>query len=156
MIKAIGTHIKVNNFEKSLKFYTLLGFTKVFEYGPDKSVKEDYNGIVFEHGGGKIEIADGHRAVKPEIFKQTVPSSKISLMIETDDIEDIISRCSVNGIELAVGPRHYYWGKLEVVVKDPDGTVLVFTMPYDKETSERLNADEKWSNPTTIPSLKAA
>lgn len=150
MIKAIGTHIKVNNFEKSLKFYTSLGFTKVFEYGPTKQVKEDYSGAVFEHGGGKIEIADGHRAVKPEVFKQVVPSSKISLMIETDDIEDIIKKCEKAGINLAVDPRHYYWGKLETVIKDPDGTILVFTMPYNELVAKRINADEKWSNVQAI------
>lgn len=150
MIKTIGTHIKVIDFEKSLKFYTLLGFTKVFEYGPTKQVKEDYSGAVFEHGGGKIEIADGHRAVKPEIFKQVVPSSKISLMIETDSIEDIINICIENGIDIAVGPRHYYWGKLEVVVKDPDGTILVFTMPYDEIVAKKISADEKWSSPQAL------
>lgn len=147
MIKAIGTHIKVKNFAHSLKFYKALGFTKTFEYGPNKKVKEDYNGAVFEHNGCKLEIADGHRAVKPSVFNQKVASSKISLMIHVDDIEDIIRRCRKNKIELAVGPRHFYWGTLELVIKDPDGTVLVVITPYTSSVANRIRADETWAYP---------
>lgn len=46
-----------------------------------------------------------------------------------------------------MGPRHYYWGKLEVVIKDPDGTVLVFTQPYSEEAARVLKADETWGKP---------
>ena len=155
MIKGIGTHIKVADFEASRKFYEALGFEKSFEMGPKIpfkkdatgnliSVPEDYQAIDFVYGGCKLEIADGHRAVKPEVFKEKVTSSKISLMIPVDSLEDIIDRCKNNGIELAVGPRHYYWGTLELVVKDPDGVVLVFIQPYDEETAKKLNADESF------------
>ena len=148
MIKSIGTHIKVSDFQASIKFYETLGFQKVFEYGPDKEVKEEYNGKVYEAGGGcKLEIADGHRAVKPEVFKQKVESSKISLMVNVDSVAEIIEKCSQNGISLAVGARHYYWGTLEVVVKDPDGVVLVFISPYSEEEAKKVNADETWATP---------
>src|SRR3989344_2260920 len=108
MIKNAGVHIKVNNYEKSLKFYTSLGFIKVFEYGPGKSVEEKYRGAVFEHGGCKLEIADGHRAVKPEVFKEQVKSSKISLMVYVDTLEEILKKCKKNKINSAVPTRHYY------------------------------------------------
>ena len=144
MIKAIGTHIKVSDFAKSLAFYKALGFKKVFEYGPDKEVKEAYNGVDFEHNDCVLEIADGHRGVKPEVFNQMVTSSKISLMITVDKIQDIIEKCKQNNIPLAVEPRHYYWGKLEVVVKDPDGTVLVFVQPYNEEDAKAVNASEEF------------
>ena len=146
MIKTIGTHIKVNNFKKSLKFYSCLGFTKVFEYGPDKSVKEDYNGAVFEQNGCKLEIADGHRAVKPQVFKEKVQSSKISLMFAVDTLSEIIKLCKKYKIEIAVKPRHYYWGTLELVIKDPDGLVLVFVAPYSIDEALKIKADESWSN----------
>ena len=104
MIKGIGTHIKVADFEASRKFYEALGFEKSFEMGPKIpfkkdatgnliSVPEDYQAIDFVYGGCKLEIADGHRAVKPEVFKEKVTSSKISLMIPVDSLEDIIDRC---------------------------------------------------------------
>lgn len=147
MIKTIGIHIKVANFSKSVTFYKALGFKKVFEYGPSKKAKEDYNGVVFEHNGCKLEIADGHRAVKPDVFKKRITSSKISLMILVNNLRDIIKTCDKANIPIAVRPRHYYWGTLELVVKDPDGTVLVFITPYSKKEALEIKADEFWSKP---------
>jgi len=144
-INGIGTHIKVADFKKSVTFYKALGFKKAFEYGPEKSVREDYSGMVFEHGGCRLEIADGHRAVKPDVFRQKVNSSKISLMVNVESLTGVVKRCNREGIKIAVAPRHYYWGTLEMVVKDPDGVVLVFIAPYTTIEAKRLNADESWS-----------
>lgn len=149
MIKSIGVHIKASDFKKSSAFYKNLGFQKIFEYGPNKKVKEDYNGAVYEYGGGKLELADGHRAVKPSVFKEKVTSSKISLMINVESITDIIGRCKTHGISLAVGPRHYYWGTLELVVKDPDGVVLVFISPYSEAEARKIHADETFAQKPT-------
>lgn len=157
-IKGVGTHIKVSNFTKSKEFYENLGFIKVFEYGPDKtfqknqagnliSVPEEYNGVTFQHGECKLEIADGHRAVKPAVFKEKLVSSKVSLMVSVDHVSDIIERCKKAEIPLAVGPRHYYWGTIEVVVKDPDGLVLVFIAPYTLEKAKEVSADETFGKP---------
>lgn len=153
MIKGIGTHIKVANFETSRKFYEALGFRAIFEYGLGLDFKKDTagnliaapgdcRGLVFEHEGGKLEIADGHLAVKAKVFKTRMPSSKVSLMIQVDSVADILGRCAKNNIEIAVGPRHYYWGTIEVVVKDPDGVVLVFIQSYDEKMAKQLKADE--------------
>lgn len=160
MIAGIGVHIKVANFAKSKAFYEALGFGKAFEYGPDKTFEKDpqgnllsapevYRGMVFQHGGGKLEIAGGHRAVKPAVFKERVSTSKLSLMINAERIGDLIARCKKASIPLAVGPRHYYWGTLEVVVKDPDGVVLVFIAPYSEKEANKVHADETWANPPT-------
>lgn len=147
MIKTIGTHIKVKDYAKSKAFYEGFGFEKIFEYGPDCEVKEDYHGATFACGAAKLEIADGHRAVKPEVFQETVGSSKISLMIEVSSLEEIIERAKVMGLSPTTPVRHYYWGKLEVVYRDPDGVILVFTEAYTPETAKRLGADETWGKP---------
>lgn len=144
-IKGIGIHIKVKDFKKSVRFYKNLGFKQVFEYGPGKKVQEEYNGIVYEHGGAKLEIADGHRAVKSAIFREKAQSSKLSLMIGVDSISHILDLCKRHKIPLAVGPRHYYWGTLEVVVKDPDGVVVVFVAPYSKKEAKEVGADESYA-----------
>lgn len=143
-IQGIGTHIKVKDFAKSVRFYQALGFSKVFSYGPNEKVKEDYNGMVFQHGGCKLEIADGHRAVKSEVFEREMNDSKVSLMIYIDDIRVILRCCEIENISLAVEPRHYYWGTSEVVVKDPDGVVLVFIAPYDEKVALEIGANETW------------
>lgn len=145
MINGIGIHIKVADFKKSEKFYLDLGFKKVFEYGPDKDVVEDYSGAVFDTGGANLEIADGHRAVKSKTFKETIKSSKISLMIGVDKLSDLIEVCGKAQIDIAVKPRHYYWGKLELVIRDPDGVILVFWSKYDKEEAIKIGADESWA-----------
>lgn len=157
-IQGIGTHIKVSNFQTSKTFYEALGFNKVFEIGPDKtfqkdqqgnltSAPEDYRAVDYKHGTARLEIADGHRAVKPEVFKEKITSSKISLMVNVDSIREIIELCSKANIPLAVGPRHYYWGTLEVVVKDPDGLILIFIAPYSSEEAQKVNADESMATP---------
>lgn len=145
MINNIGIHIKVKDFKRSTTFYYALGFEKIFEYGPNKKVEEDYNGAVFDSGSGKIEIAEGHRAVKYSVFKESVKSSKMSLMISVSDISDIIFKAKKAKIRLAVGPRHYYWGTLEVVLKDPDGAVLVFISPYSEKLAKKIGADETFA-----------
>lgn len=144
MTNKIGVHIKVKDIKKSEEFYKVLGFKETFAYGPDREVKEVYSGRVYEVGGAKLEIADGHRAVRSEIFKEMVKSSKISLMINVDSLGEIIDKCRQNNIPV-VGPRHYYWGTLEMVVKDPDGVVLVFIAKYDIAEAKKLNADERWA-----------
>jgi len=142
MIKGVGIHIKVKNFKKSLAFYEALGFKKVFEYGPDKAVKESYFGTTFEVAGTKLEIAAGHRAVKPEVFSSRMANSKVSLMIPVDSLKKIIEVCKKNNFFISVPVRHYYWGTLEMVIKDPDGVVLVFIEPYTEKMAKVLNADE--------------
>jgi len=145
MVNSIGTHIKVSNFEDSIKFYEALGFTRVFEYGPGKEIKEAYSGVVFEHGGCKLEIADGHRAVKPEVFSSRMENSKISLMVSVDSLSEVIEKCATADIDITVPVRHYYWGTLELVVTDPDGVVLVFICPYSEEEAQKVGADETWA-----------
>lgn len=157
-IAGIGTHLKVKDFALSKKFYLDLGFKPVFEYGPELefvkdekgnlvSVPEDYHGVVFEHGGCKLEIGDGHRAVKSEVFQESIASSKVSLMVYVDSVADIIAKCESAKIPLAVGPRHYYWGNIEIVVKDPDGLILVFICPYSEKESALVKPDETWATP---------
>lgn len=132
MINAIGTHIKVANFNTSLVFYKALGFKQVFRYGPGQPVEETYNGVIFEHDGCKLEIADGHKAVKPSVFQEKISSSKISLMINVSSLRYIQTRARKAKIEIAVPPRKYPWGTEELVIKDPDGVVLVFIAPQAK------------------------
>ena len=151
MITGIGTHIKVRDFKRSVAFYKALGFKKVFECGPNCPVKEAYSGMIFEHGGCKLEIADGHRAVKKGVFLEQVTSSKISLVIYVSTLGSVIKSCERAGISIAVKPRHFYWNTLELVINDPDGVVLVFVAPYSKQEAKKLKADETYSVQSMIP-----
>ncbi len=130
----MGIHVKCQSIEKSLAFYRVLGFTPVFAYGSAEftqqftcpTAPESYSGVTFEIGGGLFEIADGHIAVKPEVFKVHIDSSKISAMFDVASVDDLVEVCRRNDIQIAVEPRVFPWGTKEVVIKDPDGFVLVF------------------------------
>lgn len=143
---SMGIHLKVANFALSKRFYEALGFKPVFSYGPNEAVKEDYCGVVYQIGETKLELADGHRGVRPEVFSEKIASSKVSLMINCQSLKDVLNRCKRASIPISVGVRHYYWGTLELVIKDPDGLVLVFIEPYSKKQAEQLKADETYSH----------
>lgn len=136
LIKKIGTHVKVSDFPKSKAFYEALGFQSIFEYGPgleftDRTAPEKYRGITFatEDGTALFEIADGHVAVKPEVFQELIPSSKVSLMVHVESLEEIMDRAKKAGIPLTREPVNYHWGTTEIVITDPDGFVLVLITP---------------------------
>lgn len=139
MINRFGIHIKVKDIEKSLNFYTTFGLNPIFAYGRENWIKklteryptlahanEKYEGITFEIGNSLLEIANGHIAVKPEVFKEDIQSSKVSAMIDTDSVDNILEICKKNNFEIAKDITEYPWGTREVVVKDPDGFILVF------------------------------
>lgn len=132
--KKLGVHIKCQSMDKSLSFYTKLGFNPIFAYGSDKftsqfsfpTAKESYCGVTFSIGDALYEVADGHVAVKPEVFLETVNSSKVSAMFDVESVDNLVSFCEKEGIEIAAPVRVYPWGTKEVVLRDPDGFVLVF------------------------------
>lgn len=139
--KRFGVHIKCHDIEKSLRFYELLGFNVIFVYGTGKfremfpgvhSAEEKYCGIVFEIGDALFEIADGHIAVKDEVFEESIHSSKVSAMVDIDSVDAVVDICRSQDIRIAVQPKVYPWGTKEVVIKDPDGFVLVFREKVNK------------------------
>ena len=127
--------------QRTLAFYKSLGFKPSFAFG-DKSftnqfgtavqtVKESYRGVVFNIGSTLFEIADGHIAVKSGVFKETITSSKVSLMLYVPSVKQIVALCSRNSYQVAVPVRTFPWGTKELVVKDPDGFILVFIEKVD-------------------------
>lgn len=132
--KKMGTHIKCQSIEKSMNFYTKLGFTPVFAYGLAEFITqftcptapEKYCGVTFSIGNALFEIADGHVAVKQKVFQERVISSKISMMFDIDSVEELAIFARENNLEVAVPPRVFSWGTKEIVLRDPDGVILVF------------------------------
>lgn len=134
-IRKFGIHIKCKDIEKSYSFYKTFKFKETFAYGSKNflakfktipTAKEKYNGVVFEVGKSLLEIADGHLAVKTNIFNEHINSSKVSAMLQVNSLDKILKICKRNKIEIAVPPRKFPWGTKEVVIKDSDGFVLVF------------------------------
>lgn len=132
-----GIHLKVSNIYASLNFYRLFGLKPVFSYGTDKffsaaklgkitTAKEKYNGVVFDLNGMIFEIADGHLAVKEEVFKAKMQSSKISLLLDVDSVNEVAEIAHTEKIKISVPITEFPWGSKEIVIKDPDEVVVVF------------------------------
>ncbi len=139
-IKKIGTHIKVSNFTESRAFYLALGFQPIWESAPDleqtsTSGPEEGSLVIFatEDGTALLEIGDSHPAINPEVFKERVPSSKVSLMVHVSSLEEIIDRAERAKIAITRQPVNFEWGTTELVMRDPDGFVVVFIAQTTEE-----------------------
>ena len=140
LITGMGVHIKVRSIAESRRFYEdFLELTPVFAYGDNAFLEtipsgvptspERYSGVTYEiSGGAKIEIADGHIAVKDhEVFENRIESPKVSAMLNVASLVPLLKK-GVLGDKPKV--THYYWGTLETVARDPDGWVTVLISPY--------------------------
>jgi len=137
----IGVHVKVRDIEASRHFYEDLGFVPAFGYGDESfratlpegcpSAPERYRGVTYKLcDNAELEIAEGHVAVRPEVFREEILSPKVSGIIRVRSVMPVIEQLS-NVIKFPV--RKYYWGSIEVAVRDPDGFVLIFIAPYSEE-----------------------
>lgn len=132
--KQFGIHIKVKDFDRSCEFYTEFGFKPGFAYGPKEFTKqfscpvalEKYRGVSFGIGDAIFELGEDHIAVKREVFNQEITSSKVSAMVDVDSVAKIREICEKNDFEIAKAEVDYPWGTRELVVRDPDGFILVF------------------------------
>lgn len=144
----LGIHLKVADITKSRAFYDSLGFKPVFVYGdqdfldgfPKKIGKasEKYRGITYQISETtQFEIADGHIAVPDKsVFKQVIETPKISAMVRVKSVVPLFDNPLVK-IKFPV--RHYYWGTIEVALRDPDGFVLIFIAPYSAKEYEKVS-----------------
>jgi hypothetical protein len=143
----LGIHIKVKDIVKTREFYESIGFSPVFGYGDDEfratlpegcpSAPERYRGVTYKLSDDiEFEVADGHIAVKPEVFKEEIGSPKVSGMIRVKSLVPIAEKLK-DRIKFPV--RKYYWGSLEIALRDPDGLVLVFIAPFSEEEEASLS-----------------
>ncbi|OGK30018.1 hypothetical protein A2W49_01430 [Candidatus Roizmanbacteria bacterium RIFCSPHIGHO2_12_41_18] len=141
MVTQFGIHIKVKDINRSLEFYRAFHLKPDFAYGDNtfrtkfreiQTAPEKYRGVIFNISGALLEIAEGHIAVKPKVFCETIKSSKISAMLHVKSVKTIVNICKERGFKIAAQPRVFPWGTKEVVVKDPDGFILVFIEKLSK------------------------
>lgn len=143
----LGIHIKVKDIVKSREFYEGLGFVPVFGYGDDAfratlpkdcaSAPERYRGVTYNlSDSSQLEIADGHIAVKPEDFDVKVHTAKISGMVRVESLLPLVDKLKPH---MHYPVKKYYWGTIEIAVRDPDGVVLVFIAPHSDEEYRALS-----------------
>lgn len=149
LVTALGIHIKVADIDASRDFYErYLGLTPAFAYGdedflatiPDTATKapDVYRGILYDLSPqAKLEIADGHIAVKhPAVFSEQIVSPKISAMVNVSSLVPLLES-SARRPKSTV--KHYHWGTVEMVLRDPDGFVVVLIAPYTEEEAAAVS-----------------
>lgn len=139
LVTGLGIHIKVASIDASRAFYeNILELKPIFAYGDTEflttvpsgvpTAPEKYRGVTYEVGGARLEIADGHIAVSDEfVFSNRVDSPKVSAMVQVSSLVPLLEdRKLVPNSPV----KKYYWGTIEMVVRDPDGWVIVLISPY--------------------------
>lgn len=154
-ITGLGIHIKVKDIQVSRRFYESLGLKPVFGYGDQEflstlpkgtpTAPEKYRGTTYKiftdseerQVALELEIAEDHIALKnKQNAKETITSAKVSAMVHVQSLTPLFSNSNVT---LKFPVRHYYWGTIEAVLRDPDGFVLVFIAPYSDEEFEKIS-----------------
>lgn len=151
-----GIHIKVRDIVASRRFYEdVLDLVPVFGYGdadfratlPSElpSITDDglpgaperYRGVTYEPTSqSPIEIAEGHIAVTDAgVFEEPVRSPKISAMMRVTSLLPLVRD---KGLRPSFPVRHYYWGTIEIALKDPDGFVLIVIAPFSEDELTEL------------------
>jgi catechol 2,3-dioxygenase-like lactoylglutathione lyase family enzyme len=146
-VTGLGVHLKVSSIEASRAFYEgYLGFKPIFAYGDEEflakvpsgtpTAPEQYHGVSYDVGGTKFEIADGHIAVSdPRVFKETLQSPKLTAMVQVKSLVPFLGSPAESGFPI----RHYYWGTVEMVVRDPDGWIIILIAPYSENELEEVS-----------------
>lgn len=142
-VTGFGVHLKVNDIAASRAFYEgYLTLKPVFAYGdaaflatiPEETATapEKYHGVTYEiPGGAKIEIADGHIAVPDaSVFSTPINSPKLSAMLNVTSLAKLLQSSEIRP---SSSVKKYYWGTLEMVLRDPDGWVIVLIAPYSDD-----------------------
>lgn len=149
VVTGLGIHVKVASIEASREFYEdYLRLTPVFVYGDPEFVgqfpktvakaPDVYRGVTYNiTPETRLEIADGHIAVKdPAVFESQISSPKVSAMINVSSLVPLL-RDSSRRPQSSV--KHYYWDTLEMVMRDPDGWVVVLIAPYSEAEAEEIS-----------------
>jgi uncharacterized glyoxalase superfamily protein PhnB len=122
MFKALSPNILVSDVEKSLAFYSLLGFeklTQVPEQGKAQWAMLKANEVT-------IMIQDKKSAEGDLPFRYTNgQNSGILLYIDVENVEEI--RTNIDGKALIIKDIHStFYGTNELIIADPDNYLLIF------------------------------
>jgi catechol 2,3-dioxygenase-like lactoylglutathione lyase family enzyme len=153
----LGIHLKVSDITASRLFYEeTLGLIPARGAGtaefrrslPDflTSKHEDglpgspdaWNSVTYRPSAhAELEIGDGHPAVASDVFKQILDGPKVSAMLH---VESLLPLVRDSGVQPTYPVRIYPWGSVEVVLRDPDGFVVVLIAPASDEEIAMLQA----------------
>ncbi|WP_100330003.1 VOC family protein [Bacillus xiapuensis] len=119
--------LAVSNMEHALKWYKEVGsFSSIYEL-PD--------------GEGRVVMAHIRREAYQDIMLVEQPDTNaargqgVMLNFTVDDVAPLFKQAEEINAEIIEGPIDRPWNARELVLKDPDGYLLTFSMQIDKGKS---------------------
>jgi glyoxylase I family protein len=134
-------HVNINctDFERSKRFYEMLGFTSVMDLGEGGSA-EMGKGLGNPEAKGKASIMmldpGNNRGCRLDLIEWTNPKTKGSpppdlfhagmarLCLYCSDLDGHVRQLEAAGVEMVSEPVHMMKGTRFVCFKDPDGTFI--------------------------------
>lgn len=155
-ITGLGINVKVRDIQASRRFYESLGFVPVFAYGDEQFLatlpagtpsapSKKPKGIHYSLYGdadrkyvvAELELVADHIVLKNNTsFSEVITSPKLSAMIHVQTLLPIITN---ENVDITFPIRKYYWGSIEVALRDPDGFVLVFITPFTQQEFDAVS-----------------
>jgi catechol 2,3-dioxygenase-like lactoylglutathione lyase family enzyme len=118
-LNAIG--VTSSNFERSVKFYSILGLKF-----PDFKDTDVHVESIHEKTDTKLMI-DKKELIKEILGKDPVPANHSSFAIEYDtpqEVNAIADELAKQGFTVVKAPWDAFWGQRYAVVSDPDGYLV--------------------------------
>ena len=162
----LGVHLKVRDIAKSRSFYEgLLGLVPMRGSGDDAfratlpqslpsraddglpGAPDHWCSITYEPSpSAELEIADGHPAVTDDaVFAGVVDGPKVSAMLHAESLVPLLRD---RGVVPSYPVRRYAWGTIELVLRDPDGFLVVVIAPA---SDDELTAIRKFVPVEVVP-----
>jgi uncharacterized glyoxalase superfamily protein PhnB len=106
----------VKNLERTLEFYTKLGFAAAIANDAVRIKLGDFTLAFMDEA--KVQI-DKEVGMEPK-------GLGVFTYVETDNVDEHYQLVIKNGIKPSSQPTSFAWGKREFAVKDPDGFKIIF------------------------------
>ncbi|MEK7953224.1 bleomycin resistance protein [Luteolibacter soli] len=116
MIKTAIPVLSVSDSGRAVDYYCrVLGFEKMFAYPPD-GAKPEPRYIGLARDGVWLHL----HSYKPERAGMT------DAFLWVADVDQLHDEVSARGADVQLPPTDQTWGNRELIIRDPDGNVLVF------------------------------
>ena len=119
-LKSITPHLKTNDLDATIRFYTeLLGFAVEASWPPERPAN-----CILERDGVSISFTTDPNLWYPP------PCLSGQLWIEVADVEDLHAKVA-GKVNVEWGPEVYSYGRREFAIKDCNGYLLAFSEPVE-------------------------
>lgn len=120
-MKIDAISVKSKDFKKTVKFYSLLGFTF-----PPFDEKDDHLEPIIKEGEVRLML-DNPALLKELTGKDSQPPTHSSFAILCDtpsEVDEVVKKIKNNGYTIVKEPWDAFWGQRYAIIQDPDGYMI--------------------------------